>query len=171
MLWKNPGGFGGGAPFNAVESVLTSDESDANHSGYQGNVSAWCGSCHGDFHNQSPPNYVHQSGVNLQSTIATYYNNNPEEGGMGVPSYLFIVPVQDSEVPIDEDFSVTASSQVMCLSCHRAHAAATKASHDYYTDDTLLNNTRNMTRWDMERPSGSGLGCNKCHDKGDDKGD
>jgi hypothetical protein len=182
MLWANPANAAtSGVSFVAKGGNVPSDdpdesgstagadpiypESDEAHTAYQDNVSQWCGQCHRTFHVDAG-SFLHPSDRPLPGTYVSDYNSNPS----GAANYSFIVPVQDLGATT-HDFAAGSGSIVMCLSCHRAHAAAANASHpDYdvppYSTD-YINDTRNMTRWDMTRPSGAGRGCNKCHDKGD----
>jgi hypothetical protein len=166
LLWNKPGGFGTALAINAVESDLTINESDTNHSAYKDGLSAWCGACHGNYHSEPAGDHYHPSDQGLPGPMRTLYNANPVAG----EDYSHIIPVEDINGNT-ANFTASASAMVTCLTCHRAHAASTIATHPNYNtaplDSTALNNTRNMTRWDMTLPSGSGLGCNKCHDKGE----
>ena len=165
LLWNKPGGLGSALVIDAAESDLTANESDANHSAYKDGLSAWCGACHGDYHNEPAGDYYHPSDQGLPSMMVTAYNGNPAAGD----NYSFITPVEDIN-GATTDFTASAAAMVTCLSCHRAHAASTIATHPNYTvaplDATAINDTNNMTRWDMNLSSGSGTGCNKCHSKG-----
>jgi hypothetical protein len=161
MLWGKPAGKGSSdVVLNATGGNLASSESNANHTAYKGNVSQWCAQCHGNFHNTTSL-LIHPSGDTL-GTVAGNYNTNT--------GYHFIVPVEDTGATTSA-VTVSSTSIVMCLSCHRAHAASTAAvggaPYGGSGEDALLNNTKNMTRWDNEQPSGENRGCNKCHDKGD----
>lgn len=98
----------------------------------------WCGTCHGDMH--SSGNYVHPVDQNLGSTIAGLYNSYVKSGdmtGVQATAYTSLVPFGVGS----SDYTVLAGSasntgsaaslvgpgstdQVMCLSCHRAHATA-----------------------------------------------
>jgi len=86
------------------------------------------------------------SNTNLLSIYVNYVSSGNLSGsGSGIPGYSMFVPVEigATNVPTSASLaslsavnvSVTASStaNVMCLSCHKAHASAWK----------------NMTRWDM----------------------
>ena len=170
MLWSQSAGQGSGPiTITALEGNLTADESDLNHSAYRGNFSQWCAQCHGNYHNDNASNTIHPSGELLPSVMVSVYNSNPSPDPTARYSYL--VPFEDPNAGTGDFDAPTNFPRVMCMSCHRAHASSTTAEApniDVYNDDpTLINNTRNITRWDMERASGSGLGCNKCHDKGD----
>ncbi len=99
-----------------------------NHTAYQSGMSAWCGNCHGDFHSATTSKLVHPSGQALGATIATNYNlyNGTDDirGGAAATAYLPLVPFEDPSTTITSTAGPTASSRVMCLSCHRAHASS-----------------------------------------------
>jgi predicted CXXCH cytochrome family protein len=96
----------------------------------------WCGTCHGDMH--SSGNYVHPVDQGLGSTIAGLYNQYVKSGdmtGTSTSSFTSLVPFATNS----GDYAALAalaknngsaiagpgsSDQVMCLSCHRAHATA-----------------------------------------------
>jgi hypothetical protein len=152
MLWSKPGGQGAGEVyFDALGGDLTYDESDTNHTAYMDNVSEWCSQCHTNFHETAGACTIHPSGFHLPGYMQPLY---------GLGGYSFIVPIEDINATTGS-FS-PASPVVMCLSCHRAHGAATNPSLT-----AIHVETRNMTRWDNEYVSGAGEGCNKCHSKGD----
>jgi hypothetical protein len=119
-------------------SLFGPGESASNHNAYLGGYSEWCGTCHGDFHANSG-NLIHPSGEPLGEDIANTYNsydgttdcveNPPATGqpcGTGSPqtAYLIQVPFQDSSVTTSSTSGPTSSSEVACMSCHRAHATS-----------------------------------------------
>jgi hypothetical protein len=162
MLWTKPAGQGAiDIEFDAEGADLTADESDTNHTAYQDDTSAWCGQCHGTFHSDAGNGLIHPSddGLDGSSQIYSLYNSNPSPDPTAAYSYL--VPVERTTATTG-DFDVVSTDLVVCMSCHRAHGASTNASLPAENVDA-----RNITRWDMEKASGSGKGCNKCHDKGD----
>ncbi len=99
----------------------------------------WCGTCHPGMH--SSGNYVHPIDEGLGSTIASIYNNYVKTGdNTGVFTadpggpYSSLTPFAENT----DDYTVLAAhakndnsyltgpgstDQVMCLSCHRAHAS------------------------------------------------
>ena len=94
----------------------------------------WCSTCHPNMH--SSGNYVHPVDQGIGSTIATNYQTYVASGNMtgaSASSFLSLVPFAENT----GDYTVLAShakndnsqlggpastDQVMCLSCHRAHA-------------------------------------------------
>jgi predicted CXXCH cytochrome family protein len=97
--------------------------------------SNWCATCHPDMH--SSGNIVHPVDQGLGATVAGLYGQYVKSGDMtGTPatSYLSLAPFAS----MSADYTVLAglaknddsalggpasSDQVMCLSCHRAHAS------------------------------------------------
>jgi len=73
---------------------------------------------------------MHPADHNLGSPIAINYNSYRATGdtnGTSVDAFLELVPFAQSTDPVREDRQSTAgpvsSDEVMCLSCHRAHAS------------------------------------------------
>jgi hypothetical protein len=154
-------------------SLFFGEEANDSHTAYQGGMSAWCGNCHGDFHNEAGGALIHPSGSTLGGTIAAKYNlyngTTDQTGGTSVDAYLAAVPFEDAANTTSSTEGPTAASQVSCITCHRAHATSAP----------------DATRWDMNVTflhedgveSGSYLIpdpygdlnqrslCNKCHNK------
>ena len=117
-------------------------ESDLAHTVYKSGMADWCANCHTDFHSDNTSNFVHPIG-DLGSTIASNYNayisSDDLTGGNAATSYMGLVPFEAVNVDLSTINSTnytqgpTGVDQVMCVTCHRAHASA-------YSD---------ATRWDM----------------------
>jgi hypothetical protein len=151
LLWSKPAGQGSSnVTFNAVGANLTLDEANTNHTAYKDNSSEWCAQCHTNFHETAGNWTIHPSGFGLPGAMKSVYN---------LVGYNYIVPVEDINATTGA-FSPGAHV-VTCMSCHRAHGAATNAALAARHTDT-----RNITRWDNETASGADDGCNKCHSKG-----
>jgi hypothetical protein len=133
------GTFVNAAPTAVGLSIHGGGESNTNHTAYQGGMSAWCGNCHGDFHANNTK-LIHKSGMPLGGTIATaygLYNGTVQYAtGAAATSYLAAVPFEDAANTTSSTAGPSASSQVMCLSCHRAHASS----------------AADMGRWDFQVP-------------------
>ena len=86
-------------------------ESNTNHNAYHSGYSAWCATCHGDFHNSSG-SLVHPSGETMDADEVTTYNlyngttdciaNAPAGGlpcgsGVQTTAYLAAVPFEDTQ--------------------------------------------------------------------------
>jgi predicted CXXCH cytochrome family protein len=106
-------------------------EIDTHHVAYGQNMSEWCGSCHPDA--LTGTKHPAENGENLNGE-ANNYNGYVATGdftGSNLTSYLALVPFElqtdDKAVLLARSTSTEgpdASSNVMCLSCHRAHASA-----------------------------------------------
>ena len=117
-------------------------ETDIAHTVYKSGMSNWCANCHDAFHADNTGNFVHPIG-DLGSTIAATYNayvsSDQLTGGSVATSYMGLVPFEAVNVDLTTVDSSNytegpgGTDQVMCLTCHRAHASA-------YSD---------ATRWDM----------------------
>jgi predicted CXXCH cytochrome family protein len=119
-------------------------ETDTSHVAYGQGMSEWCASCHTAY--LSDPNKHRAGNLNtLGSTIATNYNayvaTGDFTGGAGPTAYTALVPFERQETDTTILLAAVTSTQgpvagdnVMCLTCHRAHASA----------------FNNITRWDTE---------------------
>ncbi len=98
--------------------------------------STWCATCHGDMH--SSGNYVHPTDENFGGTIKANYDAYVKSGdmtGSNPSAYLSLTPFATNSgdyagalAPLAVNNSATlpgpgSTDQVMCLSCHRAHAS------------------------------------------------
>jgi len=104
---------------------------------YGSDFSEWCLNCHNNIHSGTS-SLLHPAGNNafLGTTIAINYNSYVSTGintGTQADSYLTLVPFETgqgySELSslndlIDKTTGPDASANVLCLSCHRAHASA-----------------------------------------------
>ena len=142
------GGEGAGANFTNDVPVATSPslfagpESDSAHTDYGQGMSEWCANCHTGFtaDSSNPMRHPASDDAHLGTTYSSNYNSYVKTGdftGSSATSYLALVAFERGiDDPTALDPSSTAgpdgSSNVMCLSCHRAHASA----------------FQNATRWD-----------------------
>jgi hypothetical protein len=154
---------------------LSGTESNSNHTAYKGGMSAWCGNCHGDFHNNSTK-LIHPSGHSLGGTIANAYDkyNGTEHylSGSHATAYLAQVPFEDASMTPTSTEGPTASSQVACITCHRAHATSSlNATRWDYTQTLLATDGVESGSYALPNPYGPEQRslCNKCHVK--DEGD
>lgn len=108
------------------------DESDTRHTVYKSGMSAWCANCHPAIHDDAT-RFAHPAGVGLTSAIADQYNSyvstDDPAGGEPSSAYNGLVPFEavaaDLDL-VDPGFATEGPSgtdQVMCLTCHRAHAS------------------------------------------------
>lgn len=126
-----------GAPIARQSAVNKFGESDNSHVDYGSGMSEWCGNCHSGVLNtrhETAGGFEHPAGNSekLESDIINNYNTYLRTGdfsGTAANAYLQFVPfergVSNSEL-LDPNSSQgpNANSNVMCLTCHRAHASA-----------------------------------------------
>lgn len=168
--------FSNGAP-EAEARSYNSTETNASHTAYHSGMSAWCGNCHGNFHNEAGGRLEHPSGSNLGGTIANIYNtyNGTADltGGSQATAYLAAVPFEDPANTTSSTTGPSASSQVFCLTCHRPHASSAPNAGRWDFGVTLLEEDGvESGSYAIPDPYASvhqrSL-CNKCHVK--DEGD
>lgn len=131
FLYGSGRGPAGQAAFTAPAPVadgitIFAGESNSFHTAYKSGMSDWCGNCHGDYHNNGAK-LIHPSGVTL-GVIANVYNayagSDSLTGEVASNAYLTQVPFED---PANISFSAqgpSPTSQVSCITCHRAHASS-----------------------------------------------
>lgn len=125
---------------------------------YGSGMSEWCRNCHTDMHTSFYPgrsNLLHPSGAaaKLGLTKANYYNSYIKTGdltGTQATSYLSLVPFEEGAADYDQlkahakadDSYLTGpdaiSSQVTCLTCHRAHASGWDGSTRWNTKTDFI---------------------------------
>ena len=131
----------------AVADSLSWSETDSRHPAYGSGMSEWCANCHPVFLNSSTSGvggkHPAGTGAKLNAKIANNYNSYKKTGDVyrsRASSYLALVPFEigSSDVlflePSSASGPVLGNANVMCLTCHRAHASAFK----------------NIGRWDFE---------------------
>jgi len=169
--------FTNAAPTAVGLSLFGAGESATNHTAYQGGMSAWCGNCHGNFHDEAGGRLIHPSGSALGGTVATAYNlyngTADQTGGAAATAYLAQVPFEDAANTTASTAGPSASSQVACITCHRAHASsAPNAGRWDFNVPFLHEDGVESGSYQIPDPYGDmnqrSL-CNKCHVK--DKGD
>jgi hypothetical protein len=152
-------------------SVYHGIERNDRHTAYRSGVSVWCGNCHDDFHNSG--DFLHPSGSVLQSEMVTTYDlyNGTEDltGGSHHSAYLAAVPFEDPSATYTSTVGPTASSKVMCLTCHRAHASSAPDAGRWDFNVTFLaedgaESGSYQIPDPYESPNQRSL-CNKCHVK------
>ncbi|MBW1842803.1 MAG: cytochrome C [Deltaproteobacteria bacterium] len=117
-------------------------ETDASHVAYGENMGEWCAGCHGDYIND---NHKHPSGngefLNGQATVYNAYVATGDFTGLPATSFDALVQFERQETDkavllaaVTSTAGPDSTDNVMCMTCHRAHASA----------------FNNITRWDME---------------------
>jgi len=130
-----------GVIFSYDAPVATASNVSGANVAYGEGMSEWCANCHANFIG-SPSKHPAGEDVQLEGDIETNYTSYVSTGDYtGTNFYDVLVPVEmgkgdgsllDPLNPFDEDGAGEAN--VMCLTCHRAHASA----HN------------NSGRWDFE---------------------
>jgi predicted CXXCH cytochrome family protein len=121
-------------------------ESDDHHVAYGANMSEWCASCHGDYINDS---HKHPAAngeyLNGQAAIYNQYVATGDLSGIVDNSYLALVPFElqetDPTVRLTRSTSLQgpdSTNNVMCLTCHRAHASAFNNAMRWDAENELL---------------------------------
>jgi hypothetical protein len=139
LLGDTAYGLGAPAPIAVTAGF---GETDISHAAYGEGMGEWCASCHGDYINDS---HKHPSGngefLNGQAAIYNSYVATGDFTGTSTDSFTALVQFERQETDKAVLLAAVTSTEgpdgtdnVMCLTCHRAHASA----------------FNNITRWDME---------------------
>jgi hypothetical protein len=139
------------APSTYNRAEYSGASSAQTHVAYGSGMSEWCANCHPGMHNDTtwtgnaPAGSVHPAGngAKLGATIAANYNTYVSSGIMtntdNTKAYSTLAPFESGNGQTLNDYttmkalaintdtkdqSAQATSNVMCLSCHRAHASA-----------------------------------------------
>ncbi len=157
----------------ATKLASASGEMPTNHNAYASGMSEWCGNCHTNFA-EIGTTHKHKVSEPLDSDISLAYNlyNGSDDlfGGDPAAAYWPEVPFEDPTMTIDSVQGATASSQVMCLTCHRAHATSAASSGRW--DFNVTFNEEDGDAWgtfelaqrisNLSTNANRSL-CNKCH--------
>lgn len=143
--------FNNPAPIARQNSILPFAESDASHVDYGSGISEWCANCHQGMLNSGGMGggmSHHRAGDNVQlsSAVISQYNSYLRSGefsGSAATAYLQFVPFErgftDPNLlnPLSTQ-GLDSSSNVGCLTCHRAHASAFPAAGRWDFDAAKL---------------------------------
>ena len=160
------------APTAEGLAIFGGGESPTSHTAYQGGMSGWCGNCHGNYHNNNA-DLVHPSGRAMGASIATtygLYNGTVDQlGGDPTLSYLPQVAFEDAANTTTSTAGPSASSQVSCISCHRAHATSAQDAGRWDFAVTYLHEdgveSGSLPIPDPYNNLNQRSLCNKCHNK------
>ncbi len=161
----------------APDAYNRSESASPTRVAYGSGMSEWCQNCHPDMHTAVYPgsaNLVHPAGsaARLGSIKASNYNAYLKTGdlaGLASSSYLSLVPFEEGtadyptlKLHAKSDGSQLAgpdstTSQVMCLTCHRAHASAWDGSMRWNADTAYIEfNGFYAQEGQAEQPYGQG---------------
>lgn len=146
-------------------------EEPGRHSAYRSGTTAWCGNCHGRYHEEAGSAFAHPIDDLLPIAVVDQYNQydgvtNPT-GGSSLTAYLPEVPFEAFGAAIGSTEGPTAASRLGCVSCHRAHASSAPAAGRWdFVVATLGDDGVASGSWPIPNPYGDpaqpGL-CWKCH--------
>jgi hypothetical protein len=181
---ESPANYPGGYPFtepapvadgNSVRTRIgeAGEEITGQHTAYTSGMSDWCANCHAGMHSDLTTNFVHPVGDTVGSTISSNYNAYVTTGdltGSFSTAYMPLAPFEDAANTTTSTTGTVASSRVMCLSCHRAHASPYSDAGRWDFNQTLLGNSHPAGEPYMDHYDGNPLDlaiqrslCNKCH--------
>ena len=102
------------------------------HSAYLAGMSRWCGNCHGRYHERGESAFQHPVDRPMGNAEIQRYNSYEGDGSLSggsvATAYLPEVPFEDASSTVTSRQGPSASSRIMCLSCHRAHATSAPAA-------------------------------------------
>ena len=190
----SPGsGFSNAAPVARQNPISPFGETDASHVDYGASMSEWCTNCHTNIinneHKGGGSEFKHIVGNNkrLGDYVDTYnrYIKTGDTTGTRETAYLALVPFERGESDagmLDPTSTVRPdnASNIMCLTCHRAHASAFKFagrwdftaelvvnSHPSATDGGVTGNDVLYSYYGRNMATEFGAGqrnlCEKCH--------
>lgn len=117
----------------AVASSRDWTETDSNHTAYGSGMSEWCGNCHSYLlsgNNKHPSGNNAKLSRNIISNYNSYIKTADITGAQGT-AYIALVPFElgatDKSLLDPSSTSgpeAIGKANVMCLTCHRAHASA-----------------------------------------------
>ncbi len=200
FLWGNGITSAGGgyifrypAPLAEGISLFLGQESPSNHTAYQAGWSEWCANCHDLYHDEGLPGFEHPAGHSMGGDEASSYNryNGPGDpaGGAYATAYIPEVPVEEPSMTVSSTIGAGSSSQVTCMSCHRAHATSAPKSTRWDPNVEFLDlDGLESGSWPLPNPytdpdqralcikchyndaedHGWGEACMSCHRTGDD---
>ena len=144
------------------------------HTAYQSGMSAWCGNCHDTYHDHhvGEDPFEHPSDHTLGGRIVSIYNaydgaSNPRSGVREL-AYLPAVPFQSADASVTSTAGPTrGGDQVMCLTCHRAHASSAPAAGRWdFNVERLDQDGQVSGSYPIPNPyadAAQGQLCAKCH--------
>jgi hypothetical protein len=149
-------------------------ESNSNHTAYLSGMSAWCANCHTTYLGDHGGSFGHPTSGHLDGSIMTQYNiyngtDNPS-GGNAATAYLAAVPLEGPDNGINSTIGASSSSEITCLTCHRAHASSAPYAGRWdfnvalLSQDGIISGSYPIPNPYLS-PTQTGL-CYKCHPSG-----
>jgi hypothetical protein len=142
-------GYGSIAAAAPIAATAGFGESDTSHVAYGQGMAEWCASCHTSYTSgaidKHPSGNLELLGGTLAGNYNAYVATGDFLGGAGADAYLQFVPFERQETDKTVLLAGVTSTQgpiggenVMCLTCHRAHASAFNNIGRWNFDDELL---------------------------------
>jgi hypothetical protein len=201
-----PKSYSGGPAFTANPPVAVApssynrkETSTDTRVAYGKGMSEWCANCHGQIHNDGLSSaFIHpaSNAALLTATVTANYNAYKKSGdlsGAQATSYTSLVPYEEGTTNITTLTTDAAGAKtgpsagtenVMCLSCHRAHASGFRSMARWDNDTEFITisgaynvgtaaGNRNAVEYQAamyDRPASNYATyqrslCNKCHAK------
>jgi hypothetical protein len=142
-------GYGSIAATAPIAATTGWGESDTSHVAYGQGMAEWCASCHTAYTSgaidKHPSGNLELLGGTLAGNYNAYVATGDFLGGAGATAYLQFVPFERQETDktvllagVTSTQGPTGGENVMCLTCHRAHASAFNNIGRWNFDDELL---------------------------------
>ena len=162
-------------------------ETNTDHTIYKSGMSMWCANCHTTLHDNNTANFVHPTrsmGSTVAATYNAYVSSDDISSGNAATSYWGLVPFEAASVdletadPANYTQGPTGTDEVMCLTCHRAHASPfndiarwdmsvnlISLSHPLTTDVGFIQTDVDRKYYNYTFVANQRSLCNKCHAK------
>jgi hypothetical protein len=146
----------GGYPLNNAAPIAAASGSDGASVDYGSGMSEWCANCHGDYINDS---HKHPAGDGEHlNGFGDNYNNYVATGdftGVQATAYDGLVPFERGvdtggwDLDPTSTIGTNGNSNVMCLTCHRAHVSANQNAGRWDFAVELLTHSRALVSPDV----------------------
>lgn len=150
--------------YDSNKAFFTEDAPIARANSYDGasvqygdGMSLWCANCHQGFYTQSPSGGMHPTDVAVPGVYNSYVATGNYTGDIAT-AYDPLVPVERGDATASADLAdptdaatagvgIDGTEQVMCLSCHRAHASPfdNALRWDYSTSEFIAESWNTLT--------------------------
>jgi len=140
--------FSNGAPIATAPGWSGISETDTSHPAYGAGMSEWCANCHTGFtaDSSNPMRHPTSNDAHLGTTYSNNYNSYVKSGdftGTPATSYLALVAFEQgvTDPTLLDPTSTqgpTASANVACITCHRAHASAFPNATRWDNSETFI---------------------------------
>jgi hypothetical protein len=162
----------------APSTYNRSEATGQTHVAYGRGMAEWCANCHGKMlengYTSGMPGLVHPAGnsAKIPAAIVANYNSYVSSGIMtntdvtkaystlapfelGTGDYTVLKPLAVNTDTLDQ--SMTTNSNVMCLSCHRAHASGFPSMTRYFLENEFMTiaDASNAAAYDSSTTSGT----------------